>query len=491
MGPALLSQIVKELNEWAAGGVISKVHQPDARNLIFKIFVRGREERLVISAHPRYSRMHLTGRGFINPPAPLRFCAYLRSVITNARIEGFGQADLEKIVHMRLRKYRVPPPDGGETETFTLICELTGKSSNMILIDEKGVVLDSLRYFPTGTSSRAVMPGLALQPLPKRTAEEEPPEKEPVTKEKDETWNQAADRHYSRLLDKEWEELERGRLRRVINGARKKAERKLKNLLGDREKAGKEFSYYKIGEILVANLGKLKRGMKEVEAEDYSVYPPEKKTIALDERLAPGENADKYFKRAKKAKVALSLLEERVPRVDEELQYIDSLSYGLDSSRDIDDLKELKDELIKEGYIKMQEKTPARGLEERKEPVRRYTSSEGFEILCGKSGPGNDLIVKKYAKDEDIWFHASGAPGSHVLIKTAGRRKELTKKTIEEAAALAAWHSKNQTAGKTEVTYTEARNVKKPRGAKPGLVTIKDYKTIVVRPKAMEQGEKD
>jgi len=111
------------------------------------------------------------------------------------------------------------------------------------------------------------------------------------------------------------------------------------------------------------------------------------------------------------------------------------------------------------------------------------TSSEGFEMLCGKSGAGNDLIVRRYASDDDIWLHASGVPGSHVLIKVAGRAGNLTVRTIEEAASIAAWHSKNRNAKKAEVVYTEARHVKKPRGARPGMVTVKEYRTIMVEPR--------
>ena len=107
-------------------------------------------------------------------------------------------------------------------------------------------------------------------------------------------------------------------------------------------------------------------------------------------------------------------------------------------------------------------------------------------MLCGKSGAGNDMIVKECAHKEDIWFHASGMPGSHVLIKVAGRRDELTKKTIEEAASFAAWHSKARAAGKVEVVYTEAKHVRKPPGAKPGMVTISAFKSIRVRPRDME-----
>lgn len=481
MGPKLLKHITAELNETLTGGVVSKIHQPDDRNIILKVFLRGREEKLLISAHPKFPRMHLTGENLPNPQAPLRFCAFLRSRITNARIEGFRQLEGEKIVRLEMKK-----GFDGTAESFTLVCELTGKSSNIILIDDKEEILDALRYFEPETI-RPVMPGLPLTPLPKHEGAET---EEPIEKEEGITWNYAADRHYSFLLKEDTALSRRSRLKRAINEAEKKVKRKLDNLMGDREKAEKEREYGKFGELIIYNLHGIKRGMTEYSAIDYTKVPPEAVRVALDVKLGPKENAEKYFKRARKAKVALNLLKERIPGVEAEIEYTGTLKYELEASAGKEDLDALEDELIKGGYIKAM---PSATLvkEEKAEPIRRFTSSEGFEILCGKSGPGNDLIVKKYAKDEDIWFHASKMPGSHALIKVAGRGKELTKKTIEEAAAIAAWYSKAQNASKVEVIYTEARNVKKPKGAKPGMVTVKEYKSIIVRPMEMkkEDGE--
>jgi len=473
MGPKLLEKITTELNVGLKDGVVSRIHEPDERTIIFKVFSKGRTEVLVISAHPLFSRMHISAREFTNPAAPPRFAAYLRSRITNARIEAFEQAKGERIVRIKLIK-----KIDGQWSAFVLVAELTGKSSNIILCDAENVVLDALRHFGPG-SSREVWPGRTLSLLP--TA---PPMKEEYAEKKEgETWNEAADRHYSALINEETLALEKNRLRRVIVEAEKKAGRKLKNLKGDESRAGVGLQYERLGEILSSNYGKLKRGMREIEADDYTVYPPEKITISLDEKLGPKENLEKLFKRAKRAKTAISLLRDRIPGVEKELEYLASLMYEWESIETREDVAELRDELMKEGYIKEQVAAAPRE-EERATPIRKYASTDGFEILCGKSGAGNDLIVKEYAKDEDIWFHAAKIPGSHVLIKTAGRSKELTKKTIEEAAAICAYHSKAREAGKVEVIYTEARNVKKPRGAKPGMVTVREYKSIMVRPKA-------
>lgn len=476
MGPKLLKHIIEELNSTLMGGVVSKIHQGDERNLILKIFTRGATHSLLISAHHQFPRVHLTEESFYNPPSPLRFCAYLRSRIANARIEGFGQPDHERIVHIHLKK-----GFDGEAEEFTLVAELTGKSSNIILLEKDGVVLDALKYFPED-SVRPVMPGITLEPLPPHPVEEEE-----LIKEEGVSWNEFADRFYTERIKGEGFTLEKNRLKRAITEAEKKAKRKFDNLEGDRTKAERELEYYRTGEILTSNFHLLKKGMREVEAIDYTATPPANVVIKLDEKLSPKENVEKFFKRARKAKTALALLKERMPEVEEELKYIDSLKYEWEAAKTTEDIEALKDELMDAGYLKTEGEKAGRIKEEAgpSEPIRKMTSSDGFEILCGKSGKGNDLIVRKYAKDEDIWFHAYQVPGSHVLIKAAGKPEKITDKTIEEAAALAAWHSKARTSGKVEVIYTEAKNVKKPRGAKPGMVTVKEFKSILVRPKDM------
>jgi predicted ribosome quality control (RQC) complex YloA/Tae2 family protein len=481
MGPKLLGNVIAELNDLLRGGVISKIHQPSERVIILKIFCRGRDERLLISAEPKFPRMHLLGEDHtvVNPPAPLRFCAFLRSRLTNALVDGFIQTMGERIASIVLKK-----KSDSTIDTMTLVCELTGKSANIILVDEKRVVLDAIRYFPP-ESARVVMPGVAFAPLPKGELKEA---EGPVEKGEG-SWNEAAFRYYSTRVDVDERAALRASLRRAINEARKKAERKLTNLQGDKTRAEKELDFGRLGEMLVSDMKSIKRGAKEARVLDYTKVPPETVLVPLDEKLGPKENVEKYFKRARKAKVALGLLKGRIPEVEEDITYIDSLVYELDAAHTMEDLIEIETELVAEGYLRRP--PPVKEAEKvRVEPIRRFTSSTGFEMLCGKSGLGNDLIVRKYAKEGDVWFHASGVPGSHVLIKSAGRLKELTDATIKEAAQIAAWYSKSQGAAKAEVVYTDAKNVKKPKGAKPGSVTITGYKTIIVAPGNPEEGKK-
>jgi len=479
MEPVLLELITEELERAICGGVISRVEQPDGRTLVLRIFLRGAEQRLLISAEHGLSRVHLTASRYANPPSPLRFCAYLRSRITGARITRVSQVPGERIVMLTLEKRA-----GGRIVSHTLVAELTGKSSNIILKDSRGVVEDALRYFPHG-SLRPVLPGEALADLPAPAAAVAPGTGPGIERSEEETWNEAADTHYSALVRAGTLEARRRTLAKAVRAARKRLERKLENLARDRERAAREREYTALGELLKTGLGRLKRGMREALVMDYTRVPPARVKVELDERLTPRENMERYFKRGRKARVALALLEKRIPRVAAELEHLSALALDLEEAGDERETEAVAEVLVSAGYMKGR----GRASEERGRagPVRRAVSSEGFEVVCGKSAAGNDLIVRRLARPHDLWLHASGVSGSHVLIKTAGRAEEMTEKTITEAAAWAAWHSKARDEKKAAVVYTDATNVRKPRGAPPGEVVLDQYKTMLVTPADMEK----
>ena len=143
MNPELLKKVVTELNNEIVGATLSSIYQSDRCHLLFKLFVRGQTKRLLLSTHPKRCRIHLTGRSYRNPPTPLRFCAYLRAHITGATISEISHRDGERIGSITFNKGR-----GEEAASFTLIFELTGKSGNLILLDNKGVVLDAMTTLP-------------------------------------------------------------------------------------------------------------------------------------------------------------------------------------------------------------------------------------------------------------------------------------------------------------------------------------------------------
>ena len=478
MGPILLDNITDELSRTIRGGVISKVYQSDAKLLILKIFIRGREYRLLLSAKPTEPRMHLTEKRYPNPDRPLRFCAFLRAHITNALIEDVQSVEGERIARLTLKRRN----EMGEDENLTLIIELTGKSANIILINSKSSVMDALRYFDPENSPRAVMPGVILGELTGKAAA-----KETIIEKSCETWNESADLYYSESFERNELIQLASVLRRVVRKVEKRLTRKVKNLEADILKAEKNIMNSGRAELLLANFKELKRGMEVVEVEDYNESPPKLVRIELDARLAPNENIDRLYKIAKKGKRTIELTAGRVSKVKEELKYLETLYFSIEDAQSKESrdkrgaLECVRDELTSAGYIKERPKkrTFTKKAEKKSDPIERISLDGDTVILIGKSGLGNDLLVKKHSARDDLWFHALGTPGAHVLLK--GNTKDEA--AITEAAKYAAIRSKAGKSKKVEVIVAKAGDVKKPKGAKPGMVTLSKYKTVLVETK--------
>lgn len=204
-------------------------------------------------------------------------------------------------------------------------------------------------------------------------------------------------------------------------------------------------------------------GAKSLEALNY--YTDEMITIPLDTLLTASENAKKYFDKYNKLKRTYEALSILTLEVKAEIDHLESIANALDIAEHEEDLAEIREELIENGYIRR--KGGGRRVKITSKPFH-YQSSDGFDIYVGKNNYQNDELTFKFAIGNDWWFHAKGIPGSHVIVKTNG--KELPDQTFEEAARLAAHYSRGKGQEKVEIDYTEKKNVKKPGGGKPGFV---------------------
>lgn len=472
MNPSILKAVVEELDESLRGYLISKVYQIEPDIVILKLFGRGKSATLLLSTHPKFSRIHLSTTKFNNPDVPPRFAALLRSRLDGAVIQGITQVDGERIVRIELKKRDV---------AYRLVCELTGKSSNIILVGEDDVIVDAVKYFREGESERIVEPGVGLVPLPPYEGSTEKVFPEDFNSEA-ESVNKEAERYYGEKLKAEEFSREATTLRRIVTNARKRGVRKLKNLSADKERAEEAIEKSKLGELLVSNFHKLKRGLEAVEVEDYYLTPPKKLSVTLDPKLSPQENIDRYFKLAKKGKKTLSLLEERVPKVEASIDYLSKIGERLTEAEAMEELKEVTAELTARGFIKKKRAIPkGKGKTLALSTIERLRTTEGYEMLLGRSAKGNDKLVKEFAKPGDLWFHAKGTAGAHVVLKAKSRATRPSEKAINEAARLAAANSKNATSAKVEVIYTDAKNVRKPKGARAGAVVVEEYRSILVK----------
>lgn len=263
----------------------------------------------------------------------------------------------------------------------------------------------------------------------------------------------------------------------LLTNARARTEKKLsiqRESLIDSEKGE---SYKRFGDIITANIYKIKRGDDKLVAVDYYDEDCPEVTVPLDTRLSPAANAQRMYKLYNKCKTAKAVLTEQIKIWEDELVYIDSVQAFLESCETEQDISDIRDELFKSGYAsRMRGYAPPKVS--RSKPIKMQTT-DGMTVYIGKNNLQNDRLTTKDSAKDDIWFHAKDIPGSHVILVTEGR--EPTDRDYTEAASLAAGYSK-ATADLVAVDYTRVKNIKKPAGSKPGFVTYKTNYTAFVKP---------
>ena len=233
------------------------------------------------------------------------------------------------------------------------------------------------------------------------------------------------------------------------------------------------------GELLTANIHLVKAGASSVDVLNY--YNGETVTIPLDERFSPSKNAQQYFKRYGKSKTAIKEKQIQLEETGTDIDYLESVLTYLNNAEDVDAIDALRSELVETGY--MRRRRQAGGYKEKKykpSPLK-YVTSEGFHVLVGRNNKENDILTLKTAGKNDLWLHTKDIPGSHVIVQMEGR--ELTETLVYEAAAIAAYHSKARNSENVPVDYVEVKYVKKPAGAKPGMVIFTNNRTVWINPK--------
>ena len=239
---------------------------------------------------------------------------------------------------------------------------------------------------------------------------------------------------------------------------------------------------YKLkGELLTAYIYMIQKGMKDIEVQNF--YDPnyENITINLKENLTPSENSQRYFKKYNKLKTAKKEITSQMDISKEEIDYLENILLNIDNCENLAELQDIKDELISLGYAKSPGKLKSKKeLNKLTTSPHEFISSDGFRILVGKNNKQNDHLTLRIADPDDIWMHTKNIPGSHVIIKCAG--KEVPEETIYEGAMLAAYFSKGKMSAQVPVDYTKKKHVKKPSGSKPGMVIYETNSTMYVTP---------
>ncbi len=266
-------------------------------------------------------------------------------------------------------------------------------------------------------------------------------------------------------------------LRRIVQTALERNVKKYDLQMKQMKDTEKRDKYRVYGELLNTYGYGCEPGSSLLETTNY--YTGEAVTIPLDPMLSAGENAKRYFEKYNKLKRTYEALSQLTLSVKAQIEHLESIAASLDIAQQEADLVQIKEELIQSGYMKRKG-----GVKGRREKITskpfHYISSDGYDMYVGKNNFQNDELTFQTASGNDWWFHAKGAPGSHVVVKSRG--DELPDTTFEEAARLAAFYSKAKEQNKVEVDYTEKKNVKKPGGAKPGFVVYYTNYSMAIAP---------
>ena len=524
-----LSAVLEELRPTLEGGKIDKIYQPSRDEILLAVRGGGENVRLLLSASPNGPRLHLTKEVRENPAQPPMFCMLLRKHLTGARILRLEQPELERIVLLRMEA----TDELGDKVGRTLVLEAMGRRANLILLDGEGRILDCVRRVAgdVSTGQRAVMPGMFYRLPEPRPGLSPLLERELDFRSNGESRTESLEQKLSRLrdiLDREGgpylllregkaadfsclpilqygpdtelrrcerfskllDEFYAGRataekvgqrgadLLKAVTRARERVARRVAQQELEREATRDRERKRELGDLLTSNLYALEKGMCTVRLSDY--YDPEGREvdIPLDPLLTPQQNAAKYYKEYNKAKTAERVLGEQIEKGRGELTYLDSVLESIHLAEGERDLLEIRQELTETGYLRRGDKA-AKRMKTASKPME-FRSTAGLRISVGKNNAQNDLLTAKLAGKGDLWLHTQKIHGSHVILWTGGEAPDA--RSVEEAAVLAAWFSQGREGKKVPVDYTPVKYVKKPAGARPGMVVYTTYQTAYVDP---------
>ena len=522
-----LRALTNELKGQLLDARIDKVQQP-ARDQIV-LLLRGKL-RVLINAGPRQTRVHLTEVLRENPTEPPVLCVLLRKHLVGGRITEIEQSGLERIVTFTVRSVN----ELGESGTKKLVLEAMGRRSNLLLLDEDDRILDCMRRVEFEVSgARALLPGLYhdISPLIARelalrafgaadarfadrsdgcerlAAEMErlaeavrenrftPTMLSREGKSVDFTYCsitqygaetvQTTFPTFSALLDAFYTERDRqeaaqrrGReLTRTVTSAHDRVVRKLGMLEKEYAASQDRDTLRLYGDLITANLYRMERGAARLTAQNYYDENGAELDIPLDPLLTPQQNAAKYYKRYTKAKTAEKHLREQIDKAIGERDYLESVQGEIALAQTEAEFAELRRELQETGYIRRSGKEK-KGREKPIAP-REFRSSSGLRILVGRSNVQNDALTRK-ADKRDLWLHTQKIHGSHVILCT--EEGAYDDESLHEAALLAAYYSQAQGGSNVPVDYTSVKYVKKPAGARPGMVVYETSRTLYVTP---------
>jgi predicted ribosome quality control (RQC) complex YloA/Tae2 family protein len=409
-------------------------------------------------------------------PAPPAFSQYLRAHVMNAVIAGVRLVGSDRQLAMKLR---------AREGDFEVLLAIFGRRSNVLLLDSSSRILAAVRPL------KETRPELAIGDEWVSPASRPPTAgTDRFAEIPDSGFLQAIESAYRARREESGHVAMRRELERVLRKEARAYERKLAKIDATLTDAEKETGLEREGELLKSVLSKVERGASRVEVRDFTTGEPV--VIPLDPTLSPAENLARKFKRYHKAVRSLTKAGAQQAEIRAAADEVAALEAEL-RERDDESLEAFRSrpevERLLRKYARREAPTPARarkpmklGRHEvpRRLMPRRHRTAGGLEIWVGRSDEGNDFLTTRLAAGNDLFFHLDGAPGSHVILRTGGN-PDPPSEAVLDACELAVHHSKAKNATRADVHVVPIKNVKKPKGAKRGLVTVYGGKTIHLR----------
>jgi predicted ribosome quality control (RQC) complex YloA/Tae2 family protein len=491
-----LERVARVLSEFLVGGRVERWLEPSPGRIVVSIYRgprhdgRGADEKrksvLDVDARPEIGHLALLDR---MPSAPAQlpaFSAYLRSHLSRARLES---------VSIRGHDRQLVLGFEAEAAHFVLLLSLFGRRSNLYLLDAEEKLILALRPL---SETRAELAIGAPYVDPGGDAPRAGEDRFEAASGLGLLEEIAA--YYATAIDEKMAGSDRRRLVAALKKERKSASRRVQRIDVELAEADEANTLQRNGELLKANLSKMVPGETFVVVADFETGEPVE--IRLDPKLSAKDNLNATFKRYQKLLRRLTKAGGQIESARETLQTLEALEVEVRDAEALDEI--LERDFVRQLMARQTKKTgsgssasviaseaiaekpplPAvyRNMPRKLHP-RRYRSADGLEIWVGRSDEGNDFLTTRFARGKDLFFHLDGAPGSHVILRTEGR-DDPPSESVLDACELAVHFSKQKNAGRADVHVVPIKNVKKPKGAKRGLVYVTGGKSIHLRREA-------
>ena len=463
MNQTVLQRVVQELQGALTGRYCGKVLQLGPVSFAIDFGLRG--EFLFISVDPASPRLYLIHRRTKDlekqSVALNAFGQMMRTKLSGAHVVGVSKDPLDRIVRITFRTE--------EMIYRRLVVQLTGRTADLFLLDELNRIVAVLREQAQTRIQQFYLP--PPRPL-KEPADVISLEAGPPSAQLDKYF---AATDAAKAFDTKAKAI-RARVTKSIRQQKTLRE----HLHGDLERPGDPETHKRTGDLLLANIATAERDGNKVRIVDYYADGAPLIEIEVDENRSLQDEAAARFRQYTKAKHASEEIAERLKQIDRETGNLERRLQQLDA------IIQTRDEAALETFEKpapAPKASPKKSSKPEKiSGVRRYLSTDGYEILVGREARYNDNLTFRVAQPNDLWMHAGDYPGSHVVVRNP-TRKEIPQRTIIEAAQLAGKFSQASEDAKVVIHYTERKFLSKPKGAAPGLVRLSRFRSITVEPK--------